>query len=59
MTNKDIALVNTDMPATAKLFQKVTEAYRILLTRATKGNVLYIKDEETRNYIKKLINQES
>ncbi len=59
VTNKDITLVNTDMPATAKLFQKVTEAYRILLTRATKGNVLYIKDEETRNYIKQLINQES
>jgi len=58
ITNKDVTLVSPELPETLILFKKVTEAYRILLTRATKGNILYIKDEETRNYIKNLLKQE-
>ena len=44
-------------PDSEALFRRVTGTYRILLTRATKGNFLYIKDKETREHIKQLIGQ--
>ena len=33
----------------------IAQAYRILLTRGIKGVCLYIKDEETRNFVKSLL----
>ncbi len=37
------------------LFEKVFGIYRILLTRALEGNVLYVKDPETRAHIRELL----
>lgn len=45
-------------PAAHALFETVAQAYRILLTRAIKGVTIYIKDEETRAYVRKLLNGE-
>lgn len=45
-------------PAVNMFFNAVTQAYRILLTRAIKGVTIYIKDEETRAYVRKLLNGE-
>jgi DUF2075 family protein len=38
-------------PAHRELLQRVTQAYRILLTRPLKGAYLWIPDEETRAYV--------
>ena len=43
------------LPACDRLLETVFQAYRILLTRGIKGTVIYIKDEETRNYVKHLL----
>lgn len=43
------------MPRTQDLFECVMQAYRILLTRTIKGARLYIKDEETREYVRQLL----
>lgn len=45
-------------PAAHALFETVAQAYRILLTRAIKGVTIYIKDEETRAYVRNLLNGE-
>lgn len=45
-------------PAVHMFFNAVTQAYRILLTRAIKGVTIYIKDEETRAYVRKLLKGE-
>lgn len=45
-------------PAVNMFFNAVTQAYRILLTRAIKGVTIYIKDEETRAYVRKLLKGE-
>lgn len=45
-------------PAAHALFETVAQAYRILLTRAIKGVTIYIKDEETRAYVRELLNGE-
>lgn len=45
------------LPACDKLRETVFQAYRILLTRGIRGTVVYIKDEETRNYVRSLIEQ--
>ena len=37
------------------LFDKVFWIYRILLTRALKGNVIYVKDPETREHLRELL----
>ena len=42
-------------PYTVNLFNKIAQSYRILMTRGIKGVCLYIRDEETRNYIKNLL----
>lgn len=42
-------------PYIKELFERVTGTYRILMTRATKHNLIYIKDKETRNYILTLL----
>jgi hypothetical protein len=44
-----------DMPRTRELFECVMQAYRILLTRTIKGARIYIKDEETREYVRQLL----
>jgi len=36
-------------------FEKIAQAYRILLTRGIKGVFLYVKDPETREYVKSLL----
>jgi Uncharacterized conserved protein len=43
------------MPRTRELFECVMQAYRILLTRTIKGARIYIKDEETREYVRQLL----
>ena len=43
------------LSACDKLCETVFQAYRIILTRGICGTVLYIKDEETRNYVKSLL----
>lgn len=43
------------LPACDKLRETVFQAYRILLTRGIRGTVIYIKDKETRNYVKSLL----
>lgn len=45
-------------PAVNMFFNAVAQAYRILLTRAIKGVTIYIKDEETRAFVRKLLNGE-
>jgi hypothetical protein len=42
-------------PHRAALLHRVWQSYRILLTRALRGVVLYSEDEETRNYLIKAI----
>ena len=45
-------------PAAHALFETIAQAYRILLTRAIKGVTIYIKDEETRAYVRQLLNED-
>ena len=42
-------------PEIKRLFKSVSQAYRILMTRALKGLGIYIQDEETRKYVKSLL----
>lgn len=42
-------------PFTVNLFNKIAQSYRILMTRGIKGVCLYIRDLETRNYVKSLL----
>lgn len=44
-----------DAPVTTQLFLAVAKGYRILLSRAIKSAAIYIKDEETRNYVRSLL----
>lgn len=56
---KDIDVVEigrNDFPAANAMFQTVVQAYRILMTRAIKGVTIYIKDKETRKYVRQLLN---
>lgn len=43
------------LPMCDRIRETVFQAYRILLTRGIKGTVIYIKDKETRNYVKSLL----
>ena len=43
------------LPMCDRIRDTVFQAYRILLTRGIKGTVIYIKDKETRNYVKSLL----
>lgn len=43
------------LTACNKLRETVFQAYRILLTRGIRGTVIYIKDKETRDYVKSLL----
>jgi DUF2075 family protein len=55
----DMDLVEADnehAPYTQAFFQTIAQAYRIVLTRAIKGVCIYIKDKETREYVRSLIN---
>lgn len=47
----------SDAPAINRYCQVVFSNYLVLLTRAIKGNIIYIKDPETRQYIKHLLSQ--
>lgn len=42
-------------PVATQLFLAVAKGYRILLSRAIKSAAIYIKDEETRNYVRSLL----
>lgn len=53
--NEAIVDLNDLDSAVTKLYIRVAQAYRILMTRAFKGIRLYIEDEETRNYVKSLL----
>lgn len=48
-------LTISGLPACDKLRETVFQAYRILLTRGIRGTAIYIKDEETRNYVRGLL----
>ena len=52
-----IPLSAENMPETAKFFRRLVQSYRILLTRAVRGVVIYIHDPETREYVRKLLGQ--
>lgn len=55
---KDIDVVEIgrkDFPKANAMFETVVQAYRILLTRAIKGVVIYIKDDQTREYVRQLL----
>lgn len=59
MKIKDMDLVEADnihAPYTQAFFQTIAQAYRIVLTRAIKGVCIYIKDKETREYVRSLLN---
>lgn len=43
------------LPDCDRLLETVFQAYRILLTRGIKGTVIYIKDKQTRDYVKSLL----
>ncbi len=43
------------LPMCDRIRETVFQAYRILLTRGIKGTVIYIKDKETREYVKSLL----
>ncbi|MBO5381137.1 MAG: DUF2075 domain-containing protein [Bacteroides sp.] len=47
---------NNNAPYTQAFFQTIAQAYRIVLTRAIKGICIYIKDKETREYVRSLLN---
>ena len=47
---------NPRFPMTQKFFHTIKQAYRILFTRAIKGVYLYIEDNETREYVRSLLN---
>jgi DUF2075 family protein len=42
---------NAEGPATTQLLQRVSQAYRILLTRALKGVYVWVPDAETRAHL--------
>lgn len=46
-----------EYPAANAMFQTIMQAYRILMTRAIRGIVLYIKDVETREYVRQLLSE--
>ena len=55
---EDIGLVKAfdpNTPITTRLFTAIAQGYRIILSRAIKSAALYIKDDETREYIKSLM----
>ena len=47
---------NSNCPYTQAFFQTIAQAYRIVMTRAIKGICIYIKDKETRDYIRTILN---
>ena len=53
--NEAIVDLNNEESAVTKLFVRVAQAYRILMTRAFKGIRLYIEDQETRDYVRSLL----
>ena len=53
--NETVVDLNNEESAVTKLFVRVAQAYRILMTRAFKGIRLYIEDKETRDYVKSLL----
>lgn len=50
-----VTAVKDNAPATAKFYNAIVQAYRILMTRAIKSICIYIEDKETRDYIRSLI----
>jgi DUF2075 family protein len=49
------ALRSVEGPATAQLLQRVTQAYRVLFTRALKGVYVWVPDAETRAHLSSAI----
>lgn len=56
-TYEDAPLYSQSMddPDINRLFKALSQAYRILLTRALKGIGIYIQDKETREYVESLL----
>lgn len=50
-----VPVFNPMFPAATALFESVAQAYRINMTRAMKELTIYIKDPETREFIKSLL----
>ena len=50
-----IKAFDPNAPIATQLFLAIAKGYRILLSRAIRSAVLYIKDEETRNYVRSLL----
>jgi len=48
---RELELGTPDRPATSQLLQRVTQAYRILFTRALKGVYVWVPDAETRAHL--------
>lgn len=54
-SNMTVCFESEDLPCVNKLFEAQFRIYRILLTRALKGNVIYVKDPETREHLRELL----
>ena len=55
MTVNRIFFKHPDFPELNNLIDIQLRIYRILLTRALKGNVIYVKDPETREHLRDLL----
>jgi hypothetical protein len=55
---KEISIAPINMPLMPYInafANNIIQSYRILLTRAVKGVVLYVRDKETREHIRELL----
>ena len=50
-----IKAFDPNTPIATELFMAVAKGYRILLSRAIRSAAIYIKDEETRKYVRTLL----
>lgn len=55
LTVDKIIFKHPDFPKVNELIDGLFRIYRILLTRALKGNVIYVKDPETRDHLRDLL----
>ena len=58
VTSIEIPKDATSKPQAQELLNVIAMSYRILMTRGSKGVCLYIKDEETRKYVRSLLSIE-
>ena len=53
---KKAVLYDRDTPMVNAFANNIIQSYRILLTRAVKGVSLYIRDKETREHVREILN---